>query len=138
MNGVRSTVPYWVVGGALALGGCDTAGGPGGAGGGSSTSTTVGSTTTGSSGGTFVHCDNSQKASKVCSIVPTKNAMEVSTAEQNCTSQGGTIVSVCPSAGLQGCCVLMGGGTCAYDPAFAPTVEANCPQSGGMWQTTPQ
>lgn len=126
--------------GLAAVAACDDAGGVGGAGGAgavtSTASTTSGSTAAG--GTSFVHCDQSQVSPKTCSIVPTKNASEVSTAEKNCASQGGAVVSKCPAAGLQGCCIVMGGGFCVYDPASAATAEAMCPQSGGAWTTTPQ
>ena len=64
---------------------------------------------------------------------------EQATLDQNCTGQGGTPGTACPSANLVGCCNFGGATeTCYYDNDPSQALEAsNCSAAGGTWQTTP-
>jgi hypothetical protein len=52
-----------------------------------------------------------------------------------CTSNGGTVVAACPTAGLVGCCLVAG--VAAIDSCDYAGIEAgekgSCMQSGGVW-----
>jgi hypothetical protein len=55
-----------------------------------------------------------------------------------CTSQGGTVVASCPSAGLVGCCTVTGQVQCFYaaSGSSAETDQAICSEHSGAWVGT--
>jgi hypothetical protein len=65
--------------------------------------------------------------------------------ELDCMSNGGSIVTVCPSENLIGCCTTFGGDPGSGDPgstvacSYAPDMQyqLNCVAQGGTWSTTP-
>ena len=85
-------------------------------------------------GVTAVRCYDATK--KSCEVKGESTAAGVDSVKASCTAGGGTPVDACPSAGLQGCCVVAGLGTCTYDPTAVATLQSACPLGGATWSTT--
>ncbi len=81
-----------------------------------------------------VRCYNAAK--KTCDIKGESTAAAVDAANASCTTNGGTPVAACPASGLQGCCVIVGLGSCTYDAAAVAGLESACPLGGAVWTAT--
>jgi hypothetical protein len=75
-------------------------------------------------------------SSGVCTQAETTSS-ELSAVQSACTQGGGTFgTSTCPAAGLVGCCLVSGFGSCYYNASTAMQAQSAC-ASPETWTTTP-
>jgi hypothetical protein len=83
---------------------------------------------------TAVRCYDAAK--KTCDIKGESSASAVDSANASCTAKGGMPVAACPASGLQGCCVIVGLGSCTYDATAVAGLKSACPLGGAVWTAT--
>jgi len=75
-------------------------------------------------------------SSGVCTQAETTSS-ELSAQQSACTQESGTFgTSTCPTAGLVGCCLVSGFGSCYYNASAAMQAQSGC-ASPATWSTTP-
>ena len=98
--------------------GGSSSGGPTGAGGG------------GIAGITTITCN--RPADMKCTLHGAGDQKNIDDEKASCTSNGGSLVDHCPSAGLAGCCLIVGYGDCYYDASMTASIMSAC---GSGWTT---
>jgi hypothetical protein len=103
--------------------------------GGSSGGASGGSTSSGGSASTL-GCSVDLSGEAYCYLYSNLTTAEDSTARQDCSSQGGSVVSSCPTDNLVGCCAVTASGVTAQACYYFGTASADqmaCTTAGGTW-----
>jgi hypothetical protein len=121
--------------GTWSSGGASGSSGGSGSGSGGSNSSSGGSGSS-SGGGAGFGCSESVAGNQFCAVFSNLTSSQQAAEQQSCTSQGGSVVSSCPTANRVGCCSVTQNGI-AVDECYyfgdATSDSQACAMSGGTW-----